>query len=1450
MAVEYKFKPYKPKKLKMAKNTTGAQLKNLQKQRDNLNQRLQSEGIDPDTLGGEFDNRNFLEKAFNVTPDQGVLMDFFEVINRPVEAVKAGLMAQLEGRNVLESAWEGLSGEVVTEGSAVLDKIGVDLGDSSGAQFAENILADIVLDPLNLIPAGYFLKKFGSIFMRSKSKLIKQFTGKILRTVNKITVNGEVLDIKNLDELKKFLDNADEDTIKQIQRQLNEIADPPRGKFTGDVYAEGGEVAEETVDQYKYTRTYKDLEMRAQKLAEYRDKIAELEKQFRRGEIATKEELINKINDVLPDSFRQKKAGVFVDGRELKVKSIKESVLTELQLYEDAKQIVKRYGPDYEVVLNKTANRIDDVAIVRKVKVGDKTYYVKALGIEAKKATDFYLKTMTLASVNGKLVLKTDGGATQFSAELQQRFDALMAKKVKGSTTETIGDRINKAFQNDETVKLTDIIKTKKQKAELKELLIDLYLDGGTSGQVYFGGPGQQGFFMDINEAKEYLDISSTYAGKTGGQFRFIGNARLDVSPAARGGMNGIETLISEGRAYDAFLGISNLVEQPANLADVERTARVNIFDFYKDRPGLIGDFSKVGAKFINFMKEKFSAYGFLTAETAANARKLKGETAVQYQTRMLRLAGLRDAFQTQFPNLDDRYLAALVESGATLRNGVIEFADRTVSVTDYLRSFVELTEGGNPGMLRKFARGKERAFVNSLNEIFNKWAGTNNAVYFKVDVKNGVKVLVSEGIDSSEIKKVIQLIEGSGDVGLGVYKGKMLDYGKYNLIENSPLRLPKDAEDILRNWKDKDGNSLYGEFVEMHHDVQRMMVDEGGFTNFLNASGELNDTYLRHTMTKQAYQYMSKNMPGVLSKFAKPGSQFFKARRYLGSIDEVNDYLKAIYNLDMEVFDPSAFRAAEDFFKYAFRNIEQGRLMKLLLESQDNFGEGLLRVINNTQETVKDLSGENIIFKDFREEFPQLVKNLSNKQIAGLQGYLVGAGLGDGNRAIAMNKTIHRVIKEAEKGFKALDDLTKLYDGFLNTWKGLTLVTPGFHLRNLFGNMFNSYVAGMDTVAQLKYTRIAQLELDKFDKAIKLISQGTKFSDLPKNLQAAYENVLQFRKSGLLQSHRGVRDLEQLKEASELGADSAKGVKKLYNDVIRLNFNFAEKMDDTQRYILYRWALDKTGDANKAAKIVADSLFDYSALTGFEKDVMKRLFPFYTFMKNNFIFHAKNILANPKMYARSGRAYKYYLEDIAGYGPDDLPDYMTESMWLPIPMMVTKNDREGVAFLKANLPITDFVELVQNPFEKGVQSVTVPIKLMIEVGAGRDLFTGQPIEKFPGQTNIMESGTGVLSDLRNRRGQLTIAQTPLAQKILNDLGLRTPLQFGTAGLDILDTVMGYQGTQSGFVDFLERAGVVGAQETERLEIAALYQDLEQLRNLKRIYEQETGNQLPVLPRG
>ena len=439
---EYKFKPYKPSKLKI-KNLTGSETKKqitaLQKQRDNLNKRLMAEGIDPDTLGGEFDNRNFLEKALNLKPDQGVLFDFFEVINRPVEAVKAGIMAGKEGRPILEEAWKGLSGQTLTPGGDVLDAFGVDIGDSPVAEFAEDVAADILLDPLNLIPSGFFLKRLGGLFTRSKEKLVKQFAGNVLENFSRITkLDGTQAAFNNLDELETFLRNASQDELVNIQKQIDNLT--KKGNWKGDVFQKGSRL---DGDAFDFDNSFEQLKQRAEKLQDYNSKIDAVEESFKRGDITLKQRA-EKINEILPDNFTKVK--VKKGGVEVQIKQIKESVVTEINLYDDAVATAKRYGSEYDALLNKTSNRVDDVTIVRKVKVGDKEYYFKALGLEAKNADGFFLKTATLAiGADGAVIIKETGGATTYSQSIKDRFNNIMNKQTRGrGRPTTVSEKIKK----------------------------------------------------------------------------------------------------------------------------------------------------------------------------------------------------------------------------------------------------------------------------------------------------------------------------------------------------------------------------------------------------------------------------------------------------------------------------------------------------------------------------------------------------------------------------------------------------------------------------------------------------------------------------------------------------------------------------------------------------------------------------------------------------------------------------------------------------------------------------------------------------------------------------------------------------------------------------------------------------------------------------------------------
>jgi hypothetical protein len=298
---------------------------------------------------------------------------------------------------------------------------------------------------------------------------------------------------------------------------------------------------------------------------------------------------------------------------------------------------------------------------------------------------------------------------------------------------------------------------------------------------------------------------------------------------------------------------------------------------------------------------------------------------------------------------------------------------------------------------------------------------------------------------------------------------------------------------------------------------------------------------------------------------------------------------------------------------------------------------------------------------------------------------------------------------------------------------------------------------------------------------------------------------------------------------------------------LIETNFNLAEEMDDIQRIALYRWSLKKTGSSSAAFKQVREALFDYTLLTPIERDIMKRAIPFYTFMKNNLIFQSKNIVKNPQQYAKLLRGYKHWTEGMTDMEMNELPDYMRRNMWLPIPTIINRDDKDSINFLKLNLPVSDFAEFIQDPFNRGVTSLTVPAKIAIELGTGRDSFTGAPLKDFPGQTNRMEKGTGLLSEIRGKDGELYLSGDPVIQKIADDLGLRNPRRLVSSLLSIADVATGKQSIGD-FADDLNSAlGLTQTKKLSEIQLTNLYQRLEELRNLRKLYEQQTGERLPTL---
>lgn len=498
---------------------------------------------------------------------------------------------------------------------------------------------------------------------------------------------------------------------------------------------------------------------------------------------------------------------------------------------------------------------------------------------------------------------------------------------------------------------------------------------------------------------------------------------------------------------------------------------------------------------------------------------------------------------------------------------------------------------------------------------------------------------------------------------------------------------------------------------------------------------------------------------------------------------------------------------------------------------------DGFVQVKIDEVNGVKKYTATGGEFKNLFESLPEELKSSVYEYL--YKGNMTG-------RKVALHRSAYEILKNAQNAYKVnINQGVKFLDKFLNTWKGVTLLSPSFHIRNFLGNWTNMSLAGLNPAEIVKYTSEAWTEVAKRDEILKKIADGT--ADAADRIFLRDSNTYV---AGLASSRRGVRDLENIAELRRFSPDLKRkfggNLKGKYDELVQANFKLAERADEVQRLAMFK-ALQKKGLSDAAAiQKVREVLFDYGKLTGFEKEYMKRFFPFYTFMKENMQFQMKNMLQNSGRYKNLFRGYKHYIEEVADLDEKDIPKYMTGNMWVPLPFVINKDDKEAISMLKLNLPASDFLELVENPLKKGASSVAVPIKAAWEFMTGVDTFTGAPIQQFPGQKSLDTTSNSLFKFLRNEKGEFDVTKDPVLKKFVDDLGFRTLRRPLTAILDSIDTILGKQDVKTGLFDVLEQTGITTTVKKEDLNLTALYQQLEYLRNLKKLYEQNTGKELPT----
>jgi TfoX/Sxy family transcriptional regulator of competence genes len=314
-----------------------------------------------------------------------------------------------------------------------------------------------------------------------------------------------------------------------------------------------------------------------------------------------------------------------------------------------------------------------------------------------------------------------------------------------------------------------------------------------------------------------------------------------------------------------------------------------------------------------------------------------------------------------------------------------------------------------------------------------------------------------------------------------------------------------------------------------------------------------------------------------------------------------------------------------------------------------------------------------------------------------------------------------------------------KLYDTVQNSWKGLaTYVNPAFHSRNAVSNMYNNALAGVKSPKSYGKATIIQaaLEGEELSPAFsKLIGKtlGDKASktanETIQKLNIKYYD--DFLKQGLGGGTFFGSDIErtisQRLKPTLFGTTKLGGIKKVGQKT-------GQAVEQNARLAHFIDKVDKGFTPEAAATSVKKHLFDYEELTKAEKEIFKRVVPFYTWTRKNLPLQLENVITKPRIAVGLGKG----ITGVEKAADTDRVDKKLLPEWLQKATPVIIGEDKGVLKtfkLEGYLPIGDLARLDIQDAKNQLSNMTSPlIKVFPELAWNYNSFYQKKIQEFEGE--------------------------------------------------------------------------------------------------------------------
>lgn len=338
------------------------------------------------------------------------------------------------------------------------------------------------------------------------------------------------------------------------------------------------------------------------------------------------------------------------------------------------------------------------------------------------------------------------------------------------------------------------------------------------------------------------------------------------------------------------------------------------------------------------------------------------------------------------------------------------------------------------------------------------------------------------------------------------------------------------------------------------------------------------------------------------------------------------------------------------------------------------------------------------------------------------------------------------RVVEEAYKSIvpgASRHTVGKGYDKLQGSFKFIaTVPNPGFHMRNLYGDTFNAYLGQNTAKLAVNVGRSARTlrQLGKQEEATRTLGKTVKPTEKGITVKGKYggkEFISYDRLAKEAVENGAIRSGFVSRELPELLRDTSKAASKSKERLGRTK-RLVQNREDLLRLATYIGARKGGKTASEAADYAAKHHFDYADLTDFERTVLRRMLPFYTFSSRNIPLQAKTLVTKPGKYANIEKV-RAELADAVGL-PEDYQEKIPEYQARGIPFPVEIDGK--VVLASPALPLSDLNQLaipVINPGEHGfigeqwnkfASMLNPVIKSPVELAANYNFFFRSDIER------------------------------------------------------------------------------------------------------------------------